>query len=187
MARRLVLCCAALVAAGCAGGSGDGQASAPGGTSVTLQASSPAFNEGDTIPAKFTADGANKSPELRWSGAPENTKSFAVICEDPDAPRGTWTHWVLFNLPADKTGLAEGVATEKELPDGTRQGKNDFGKIGYSGPDPPKGKPHRYYYKVFALDTKLDLPAGATRDQLLKAMKGHAVAEGQVMGKFGRP
>jgi Raf kinase inhibitor-like YbhB/YbcL family protein len=151
-----------------------------------MQVSSPAFDDGQTIPAKYTADGADKSPELRWGGAPANAQSFALICEDPDAPRGTWTHWVLFNLPADTTNLPEGTAADKELPNGARQGKNDFGKIGYGGPSPPKGPPHRYYFKVYALDAKLDLPAGATRKQLLDAIKGHVQAEGQVMGKYGR-
>jgi len=153
---------------------------------MTLQVSSPAFAEGDRIPGQFTADGADVSPELRWSGAPKNTQSFALICEDPDAPRGTWTHWVLFNLPADRSSLAEGVPAEKELPGGARQGKNDFGKIGYGGPSPPKGKPHRYFFKVYALDTTLNLPAGATRQQVLDAIKGHIVAEGQLMGLYGR-
>jgi len=153
---------------------------------VSIQVSSPAFAEGDRIPVKHTADGDDVSPELRWSGAPPNTKSFALVCEDPDAPRGNWTHWVLFNIPADKTSYAEGVPAEKELPDGARQGKNDFGKIGYGGPSPPKGKPHRYFFKLYALDTKLDLPAGATRQQVLDAIKGHVLAEGQLMGLYGR-
>jgi Raf kinase inhibitor-like YbhB/YbcL family protein len=151
-----------------------------------MQVSSPAFHDGQAIPAKYTADGADKSPELRWSGAPAATQSFVLICEDPDAPRGTWTHWVLFNIPADTANLAEGVATDKEFPDGARQGKNDFGKIGYGGPSPPKGPPHRYYFKVYALDAKLDLPAGASKDQVLGAIKGHVLAEGQAMGRYGR-
>jgi Raf kinase inhibitor-like YbhB/YbcL family protein len=153
---------------------------------VALQITSPAFADGERIPVKHTADGDDVSPELRWGGLPPNTQSIALVCEDPDAPRGIWTHWVLFNLPADKTMLAEGVSTEKELPDGTRQGNNDFGKIGYGGPSPPKGKPHRYHFKLYALDTKFNLSAGATRQQLLDAIKGHVVAEGQLMGQYGR-
>jgi Raf kinase inhibitor-like YbhB/YbcL family protein len=153
---------------------------------MTMQLSSPAFREGDRIPVNHTADGADRSPELRWGDIPPNAQSLALICEDPDAPRGTWTHWVLFNSPADKTMLAEGVPPEKELPDGARQGKNDFGKIGYGGPSPPKGKPHRYFFKLYALDTKLNLPAGATRQQVLDAIKGHVLAEGQLMGLYGR-
>jgi Raf kinase inhibitor-like YbhB/YbcL family protein len=157
-----------------------------GGSPVALQVTSPAFAEGENIPVKHTADGDDVSPELHWGGIPSNTQSIALVCEDPDAPRGTWTHWVLFNLPPDKTMLAEGVSTEKELPDGTRQGKNDFGKMGYGGPSPPKGKPHRYYFKLYSLDTKLNLAGGATRQQLLDAIKGHVVAEGQLMGQYGR-
>ena len=154
---------------------------------MTMQMTSPAFADGERIPVNYTADGADKSPELRWGGIPPNTQSFALICEDPDAPRGTWTHWVLFNIPADRTSLAEGLATDKELPDGSRQGKNDFGKIGYGGPSPPRGKPHRYVFKIYALDAKLDLPAGASRADVLKAVKGHILAEGQVTGQYGRP
>jgi Raf kinase inhibitor-like YbhB/YbcL family protein len=153
---------------------------------VTLQISSPAFRDGDRIPVNCTADGTNVSPELRWGGAPPNVQSFALICEDPDAPRGTWTHWALFNIPANKTTYAEGVPAEKELPDGARQGQNDFGKIGYGGPSPPKGPDHRYYFKLYALDTKLELTAGATRAQVLAALKGHVLAEGQLMGHYGR-
>ncbi len=157
-----------------------------GGSPVALQITSPAFADGERIPVKHTADGDDVSPELRWGGIPPNTQSLALVCEDPDAPRGTWTHWVLFNLPPDKTTLAEAVSTEKELPDGSRQGKNDFGKIGYGGPSPPRGKPHRYNFKLYALDTKLNLPAGATRQQLLDAIQGHILAEGQLMGLYGR-
>lgn len=153
---------------------------------MSIQVSSPAFAEGDRIPVKHTADGDDVSPELRWSGAPPNTKSFALVCEDPDAPRGNWTHWVLFNIPADKTNLAEGVSKEKELPDGARQGKNDFGKIGYGGPSPPKGKPHRYFFKLYALDVAVDLTPGATKAQLMNAMKGHILAEGQLVCNYGR-
>jgi Raf kinase inhibitor-like YbhB/YbcL family protein len=153
---------------------------------MTLQVSSPAFQEGETIPKQYTADGKDVSPALRWSGAPEGTKTFALVCEDPDAPRGVWTHWVVYNLPADTPELREGVPPDGELPGGGRQGKNDFGKTGYGGPSPPRGKPHRYFFKVYALDTALDLPAGATRAQLLAALKGHALAEGQLMGLYGR-
>jgi Raf kinase inhibitor-like YbhB/YbcL family protein len=111
---------------------------------------------------------------------------LALICEDPDAPRGIFTHWVLFNVPAASRELNQGVSQETALPSGTAQGANDFGKVGYGGPAPPRGKPHRYFFKLFALDKRLDLQAGVTRDQLLKAMKGHVLAEGQLMGKYGR-
>jgi Raf kinase inhibitor-like YbhB/YbcL family protein len=151
-----------------------------------MELTSTAFREGDTIPKQFTCDGQDISPTLRWSGAPEGTKSFALIGDDPDAPRGTWVHWVLFNLPTEAHELPEGVPAQKVLPSGAKQGTNDFRKIGYGGPCPPPGKPHRYFFKLYALDRLLELKEGATKQQLLDAMKGHIVAEGQLMGKFGR-
>ena len=144
---------------------------------------STAFEEGAPLPKKFTADGSNVSPPLEWLDAPAGTRSFALICDDPDAPRGIWVHWVLFNIPSDKTGLAENVATQSI---GARSGKNDFGKLGYGGPAPPRGKPHRYYFKLYALDRSLDLPDGATKQQLESAMKGHILADAQLMGTYGR-
>ncbi len=123
---------------------------------------------------------------LRWADPPQGTKTFALICDDPDAPRGTWVHWVLFNLPADRRELPEGVPAQETLDGGARQGKNDFGNLGYGGPAPPRGKPHRYFFKLYALDTALDLPAGATKDQVVAAMQGHVLAEGQLMGRYGR-
>jgi Raf kinase inhibitor-like YbhB/YbcL family protein len=150
---------------------------------MALELTSTAFSEGATIPKQYTGDGKDTSPPLRWSDPPGQARSFALICDDPDAPRGTWVHWVLFNLPADTRALSEGVA-ETHL--GARQGKNDFGKLGYGGPAPPKGRPHRYYFKLYALDAMLDLPAGATKEHLLAAMEGHIVAEGQLMGRYQR-
>jgi len=142
-----------------------------------------AFEEGSPIPKKFTADGSDVSPPLAWMEAPANTRSFALIGDDPDAPRGTWVHWVLFNIPPDKTELPENVAPQ---PIGARTGKNDFGKLGYGGPAPPRGKPHRYYFKLYALDQSLNLPEGATKQQLESAMKNHILAEAQLMGTYGR-
>jgi len=153
---------------------------------VSIQLQSPAFQEGETIPKQYTGDGKDTSPPLRWADPPDRTKSFALICDDPDAPKGTWTHWLLFNLPADQRELTEGVPTSETLTGGGKQGKNDFGNIGYGGPAPPRGKPHRYYFRLYALDTELDLPAGVGRDQLVAAMKGHVLAEGQLMGLYGR-
>ena len=147
---------------------------------------STAFNEGQSIPAKYTGDGVDTSPPLAWTDPPSGTVSLALICEDPDAPVGTWTHWVLFNMPANLRKLDEGVSKEETLADGSRQGKNDFKKIGYGGPAPPKGKPHRYYFKLYALDAKLDLPAGSSRKQLIAAMQGHILGEGQLMGTYQR-
>jgi Raf kinase inhibitor-like YbhB/YbcL family protein len=151
-----------------------------------MDVSSSAFGNGETIPKDFTADGRNVSPPLRWGGAPPATQSYAVIVDDPDAPAGLWTHWVLFNVPADRTELPEGVPPEKEVLDGALQGTNSFNKIGYGGPAPPKGKPHRYYFHVYALDRKLDLKAGASRADVDAALKGHILAKGQWMGTYGR-
>jgi Raf kinase inhibitor-like YbhB/YbcL family protein len=153
---------------------------------MKLTLTSSVFSDGEIIPRQHTGDGQDLSPSLRWTGTPDGTKSLALICDDPDAPRGIWVHWVLFNLPADTKELPEGVSAKEGLPGGARQGKNDFGKIGYGGPAPPKGKPHRYFFKLYALDTMLDLPAGATKDQVMNALKGHIVAEAQLVGKYAR-
>jgi Raf kinase inhibitor-like YbhB/YbcL family protein len=151
-----------------------------------LDVESPAFSAGFPIPRDCTADGSNASPPLRWSDPPEGTASFALVCEDPDAPRGTFTHWVLFNLPPGARELLPGVPPDPDLTSGARQGTNDFGRLGYAGPSPPPGAPHRYFFKVYALDARLGLPAGATRDQVLGAMRGHHLAEGRLFGVYGR-
>jgi Raf kinase inhibitor-like YbhB/YbcL family protein len=156
-----------------------------GGASMpSMHLTSTAFAEGAAIPRKYTGDGDDVSPPLKWQQAPQGTKSFALICDDPDAPRGTWVHWVIFNLPADKSELPEGVPAKGT--EGAAQGKNDFGNIGYGGPAPPPGKPHRYFFKIYALDTMLSLKEGATKQQLEKVMEGHTLAQGQLMGKYGR-
>jgi Raf kinase inhibitor-like YbhB/YbcL family protein len=147
-----------------------------------MQVTSTAFREGDTIPKQYTGEGKDVSPPLKWTGAPQGVKSFALICDDPDAPRGTWVHWVVVNLPPETEELAEGVS----LPAGAKAGKNDFGKNRYNGPLPPPGKPHRYFFKVYALDTPLDLKEGATKQQVEAAMKGHILAKGELMGKYAR-
>ncbi|MGQ9674030.1 MAG: YbhB/YbcL family Raf kinase inhibitor-like protein [Candidatus Aminicenantales bacterium] len=146
---------------------------------------SSAFKEGEMIPRKYTCDGEDISPPLAWSGVPENAQSIALISDDPDAPMGTWVHWVLFNLPATENSLPEGIPPDKELSHGAKQGRNDFRRIGYGGPCPPSGT-HRYFFKLYALDTILSLAAGATKAELLKAMEGHIVAQGQLMGKYKR-
>src|SRR5438876_12409197 len=154
---------------------------------MSLELTSPAFQEGGAIPKQHTGDGADTSPPLRWSGPPAQTKSFALIGDDPDAPRGTWVHWVLFDIPPDRNELPEGVPADKTVLGGTKQGTNDFRKLGYGGPSPPAGKPHRYFFKLYALDATLGLDAGATKQQVLDAMKSHKVlAEGKLMGKYGR-
>jgi Raf kinase inhibitor-like YbhB/YbcL family protein len=153
---------------------------------MSIEVTSTAFQEGMTIPTKYTGDGADLSPPIRWSEPPSGTKSIALICDDPDAAIGTWVHWVLFNLPTQTRELEEGVPTSETLPSGAKQGKNDFGNIGYGGPAPPKGKAHRYFFKLYALGVAVDLPPGATKAQLEDAMKGHIVAEGQLFGTYKR-
>ncbi len=144
------------------------------------------FKEGGTIPVEYTCSGKNISPALSWSGMPAGTKSIALIMDDPDAPAGTFVHWVLYNIPAGTQKLPKGLSKKETLDDGSRQGMTDFDRVGYGGPCPPPGKPHRYYFRLYALDTKLDLHAGATKDDVEKAMKGHILAQGELMGKFGR-
>jgi Raf kinase inhibitor-like YbhB/YbcL family protein len=156
------------------------------GTAMALSVSSPSFSSGGDIPKKFTCDGADVSPQLSWTEPPAGTRSFALLVDDPDAPVGTWNHWTTWNLPASARGLAEGVKKEVTLPDGAEQGKNDFHKNGYNGPCPPPGKPHRYHFKLFALDTKLDLKPGAGKSELESAMKGHILAQAEWMGRYGR-
>jgi Raf kinase inhibitor-like YbhB/YbcL family protein len=151
-----------------------------------LEVSSPAFSEGKSIPKKYTGAGDDVSPPLKWGKVPAGTKSIAVICDDPDAPKKTWVHWVLFNLPPDTKELPEGVEKKKTLSSKAKQGKNDMKKIGYNGPYPPKGKAHHYHFKVYALDKKLSLKAGSTKKKLLANMKGHILAEGQLIGTFKR-
>ena len=151
-----------------------------------MKISSAAFSANDTIPTKFTCDGPDVSPKLNWSEPPAKTQSFALIMDDPDAPVGTWVHWVLFDLRADTKELSEGVAKQEQLPNDARQGRNDFGKIGYGGPCPPAGKPHRYFFKLYALDAKLNLKAGATKADVESAMKGHILAHAEMIGKYGR-
>lgn len=153
---------------------------------MALKVTSTAFESGSTIPKKFTCDGPDVSPALNWNDPPAGTQSLALIADDPDAPVGTWVHWVLYDLPADARSLPESVPKQEQLANGARQGRNDFGKIGYGGPCPPPGKPHRYFFKLYALDTKLDLKAGATKAGAEKAMQGHILAQGELMGRYGR-
>jgi len=153
---------------------------------MALTVSSPAFNEGGKIPPKYTCQGQDMSPQLAWSNPPAGTASFALIVDDPDAPGGTFTHWLLFNVPADSRGLPEAVPTEPRLSGGARQGKNDSGVTSYSGPCPPPGKPHRYQFTLYALDRALDLPGGASKKQLLSAMQTHILAQGRLTGTYQR-
>ena len=145
-----------------------------------------AFPKGSEIPKKYTCDGADVSPSLNWQDAPAGTESFALIVDDPDAPVGTWTHWIMWNIPAKATALPEGIPKTEVLPDGTRQGRNDFKRIGYGGPCPPPGKPHRYFFKLYALNAKPDVKTEASRDELERALKGHILSQAELMGKYGR-
>jgi Raf kinase inhibitor-like YbhB/YbcL family protein len=150
-----------------------------------MKVTSRAFAANEPIPQKYTGDGDNLSPPLSWEGQPDGTKSFALICDDPDAPNGTFVHWVIFNIPSDRHTLPEAVPTNNEVFNAL-QGKNDLGDIGYDGPAPPKGKPHHYFFRVYALDKLLDLKAGASRKDLDEAMRGHILHEGQLVGLYGR-
>lgn len=156
-----------------------------GGKKMGLNITSGAFANEAMIPSKYTCDGEDISPPLKWESAPERVKSFALISDDPDAPVGVWVHWVIYNIPADTHELQENFPLDAELDNGTKQGKNDFGKIGYGGPCPPGGT-HRYYFKLYALDTVLDLQSGVTKADLLKAMEGHILEEAQLMGRYTR-
>ncbi len=153
---------------------------------MSISISSSAFQNGGDIPRKFTCDGADVSPDLSWTNPPEGTQSFALIADDPDAPVGTWTHWVLFDLPASTRQLTENVSKVDELPSSGRQGRNDFKRIGYGGPCPPAGKPHRYFFKLYAVDRKLDLKAGASKQEVEQALQGHTLAKAELMGKYKR-
>jgi len=157
-----------------------------GGQAMAFEMRSGAFSEGAGMPSRFTCDGKDVSPALSWAGVPAGTKSFALICDDPDAPMGTWVHWVIFNISPKKTGLPQGVPAVRELNDGTRQGVNSFRRIGYGGPCPPRGPAHRYFFKLYALDRILDLKPGVTRQDLLRAMKGHILGDTKLMGRYRR-
>jgi Raf kinase inhibitor-like YbhB/YbcL family protein len=152
---------------------------------MTLKLRSTVFQEGGMIPSKHTCDGEDASPPLLWSGVPDSAKSLALVCEDPDAPRGIWTHWVVYGIPATAHTLPAALPARETLDDHTHQGKNDFQKIGYGGPCPPSGT-HRYYFKLYALDTTPDLPPAPTKDQLLKAIEGHTLAQGELMARYTR-
>ena len=155
-------------------------------TKTKMTITSTAFHNDSAIPQKFTCQGEDISPALAWSGAPTETQSFALLLEDPDAPHGTYFHWVIYNIPAAERVLAENFPKRDTLHNGTRQGVNTAMQMGYMGPCPPPGKAHRYYFKLYALDAMINIPGEATRDQLLSAMHGHILAEGETMGTYAR-
>jgi len=156
------------------------------GSLPALTITSSSFADGGVIPAKFTCDGGDVSPQLSVSVPPDGTKSLALIVDDPDAPLGSFVHWVAFNLPAGLRDLSEGASARSEALQGGVQGKNDFDKTGYGGPCPPRGRPHRYLFRVYALDTSLNLSESATRHEVVQAAKGHMLAEGRLVGLYGR-
>jgi len=177
----IVSCLVVVLAAAC-----ESKEQPPKEVEMALTVSSSAFQEGSEIPARYTCEGQDVSPALTWKEPPAETQSFALIMDDPAAPGGVFTHWVLFNLPADSRGLSEAVPTQPQLPDGSLQGKNDFGRSGYGGPCPPPGRPHRYQFTLYALDQTLDLKAGASKKQVIDAMQGHILAQGRLTGTYRR-
>lgn len=150
-----------------------------------MQLQSSVFSSGGLIPTKYTCEGDNISPPLSWDAPPPGTGSFILIVEDPDAPKGTFTHWVVYNIPADQNQLLEGISAEATLPDGSTQGKNDFGHLGFDGPCPPDGS-HRYFFKLYALERSLTLTAGADKTKVLDAMHGNVLETAELMAHYGR-
>lgn len=153
---------------------------------MALEIRSPAFGSGDEIPAEFTCDGDDGSPPLTWTDAPDGTESFALIVDDPDAPGGTFVHWVAYDLPATASELPAGVPAETVLPEGGVHGENSWSRLGYGGPCPPDGS-HRYFFKLYALDRSLGLRPGATKRELVEAMEGHVLGEARLVGRYERP
>jgi len=159
---------------------------AQGGKTMAFEVKSAAFAQGADIARKFTCDGQDVSPALSWSQPPKGTQSFALIMDDPDAPVGTWVHWVLYDLPATARELPEGAPRERELASGARQGNNSWNRTGYGGPCPPPGPAHRYFFKLYALDAKTNLKPGATKAELEKDMQGHILAQAELIGHYKR-
>jgi len=177
---------------GCGGAQGARSTGAGAGPRRTSPATWPltsrAFKNNARIPPKYTADGRNVSPDLTWAAPPGGTVELALICDDPDAPRGTWTHWVLYALPASQRSLAEAVPKTETLPavGGAKQGRNSFGATGYDGPSPPKGPVHHYHFVLYALNAKMTLSPGAQKPDLERAMKGHIIAQAELVGLYSR-
>ena len=159
---------------------------ATGGAAHALDLSSPAFPAGGEIPATYTCDGSDHSPTLSWANVPAGVKEFALIMDDPDAPGGVWVHWVLYGIPADVRSLPERVPARDDVPSIGVQGRNDFNRIGYGGPCPPRGPAHRYSFRLYALDSALSLRPGSTKARLLDAMEGHILEQAGLMGRYAR-
>ena len=179
---------------GCASGSSPGAATDTQETEAPLDRSptrpplaltSSAFTAGSPIPLKYTCDGDDVSPPLNWDNVPQNTESLVLIVDDPDAPAGTWVHWVLFNVPPATRALAEAIPADAELADGSRHGMNGWKRRDFGGPCPPSGT-HRYFFRLYALDSMLDLNAGASKQDVLAAMEGHILSQGELMGTYVR-
>ncbi len=185
MIYRIFYFLATLLFLGLCGGQGPSCSEIRGGEAMNIEVKSTAFQEGAMIPKLYTCDDKDISPPLLWGGVPAETKSIALIMDDPDAPVGTWVHWVIFNIPPETTGLPENTPRTASLPNGAKHGNNSWSNLGYGGPCPPGGT-HRYYFKVYALDVVLTLNTGITKAQLLKGMEGHILAEGQLMGRYTR-
>jgi Raf kinase inhibitor-like YbhB/YbcL family protein len=151
-----------------------------------LMLTSTSFEPDGYIPQKYTCDGEDISPRLSWDGAPEGTETYTLIVDDPDAPGRVFTHWVVYNIPASVTGFEEGESAFDIVKTGASQGKSDFGQIGYGGPCPPAGKPHHYHFRLYALDGVLDIPSGLTKNTVLSAMRGHVLAETEIVGLYKR-
>ena len=187
----LALCCALvfpslLAPVASCGNSGSSSAKGHSASLSGFRIESAAFKEGAGIPARFTCEGEDVSPPLAWTVPPRNARSLVLIVDDPDAPAGVWTHWVVYNLPAQTRAMVENTPKQGELPGGGLQGRNSFGRIGYGGPCPPPGRAHRYFFRLYALDTLLKPAPGASRQDVLAAAKGHIVGEAQLMGRFKR-
>ncbi len=153
---------------------------------VDWKVSTTAFAPGGTIPKRFTCEGQDISPPLSWTSPPPGTQSLVLMILDPDAPSGTWTHWLIYNLPPTLRQLPENVPKHARLANGAAQGRNDFGRLGFGGPCPPPGKPHHYHFRLFALNTRLSLAPGATRPQVEQAIRGHIIAQAELVARFGR-
>ena len=175
-----------LAPAASSGSSAHGPEQASGPSTSGFRMESAAFKEGSGIPVRFTCEGEDVSPALTWAGAPAGTRSFALIVEDPDAPGGVWTHWVVYNLPATTKAMDENQPKQAQLPNGGLQGLSSFGHVGYGGPCPPPGPAHRYFFRLYALDAALPLESGAGKQQVIDAMKGHILGQAQLMGRFKR-
>lgn len=182
---RILLLLAFLLAAPFLAGCRHSEPAVAAAAGATITLSSASLRDGK-VPREFTCDGNDSSPPLNWTAPPNGTRSLALTVTDPDAPGGTFTHWVLFNLPATSNGLPQGVPGQGELSDGSRQGRNDFGKLGYGGPCPPRGTPHHYVFTLYAVDRALEATAGADRSQVEGAMNGHVLAHSELTARYGR-